>query len=288
VTRRQLLAAGISSAAIDGMLKRGLVRRIHRGVYAVFDGGQHRLARETAALLACGEGAVLSHRSAAALWDLTAAWDGPVDVMIADCERGRKRSGIRLHRATTLLPRDIRIHHNVPVTSPAKTLLDLAANVSARDLERALDEALVVRQLVREHEVADVLAREPHHRGTRVMKGLLSDRGSARITHSEAERLFMKLVRDAGLPLPEVQVQIAGYRVDFFWPQHGVAFEVDGYRFHTSRSAFNRDRSKDAALKAVRVDPNRVSRDQVKFEPLTVVNYVTAALTRAMPASAPR
>src|SRR5437763_4360110 len=98
MTRQQLLAAGIGGGAIDGMIKRGLLRREHAGVYAVLDVGPVPLARETAALLLCGEGAALSHRSAAALWALQPAYDGPVAVTILRSDRGRKRSGITLHR----------------------------------------------------------------------------------------------------------------------------------------------------------------------------------------------
>ncbi|MGN6169367.1 MAG: endonuclease domain-containing protein [Solirubrobacteraceae bacterium] len=113
------------------------------------------------------------------------------------------------------------------------------------------------------------------------MRTLLERRTHETITQSEAERLFLALVRQAGLPVPETQVRIAGYRVDFLWRQERVVFEIDGYRFHTSRSAFDRDRRKDLALKQARYDPNRVSRDQVKHQPLLVVAHVAAALARA-------
>jgi very-short-patch-repair endonuclease len=281
LSRRQLLAAGIGSRAIDRMLSHGLLRREHRGVYAVLDVGPLPLARETAALLACGERAVLSHRSAAALWGLAAQRDGPVSITIACSERGRKRRGITLHRVGELHPRDVRIHQQLPVTSPARTLLDFAAVATTREVERALDEALVVLKLVTKEQLADVIERVRNHPGAPVLKRLLETRGPATITQSEAEELFLGLVRQAGLPAPQCQVQIAGYTVDFYWPEHRVAFEIDGYLFHTSRRSFDRDRSKDAAVKAADVDPNRVSRDQVKHEPLKVATYVAAALTRA-------
>ncbi len=263
------------------MLNHGLLRSEHSGVYVVLDAGPLELARETAALLACGERAVLSHRSAAAHWGLTPAEDGAVAVTIAGGDRGRKRAGIELHRASELLRRDVRIHQQLPVTSPARTLLDFAAVAGARELERAIDEALVVLKLVDRAEFEDVVRRASHHRGARTLNELLDHRGPSRITQSEAERLFLELIRQARLPIPETQVRIAGYTVDFYWPEHKVAFEVDGYRFHTSRSAFDRDRRKDAAVKAAGVDPNRVSRDQVKHEPLVVVGYVAHALGRA-------
>jgi len=112
------------------------------------------------------------------------------------------------------------------------------------------------------------------------LRRLLERRVNDAITESEAERLFLRLVRQAGLPEPETQVRLAGFRVDFLWRRERVVFEIDGYRFHTSRSAFDRDRRKDLALKQAGFDPNRVSRDQVKYEPLRVLAHVCGALAR--------
>jgi very-short-patch-repair endonuclease len=95
------------------------------------------------------------------------------------------------------------------------------------------------------------------------------------------ERRCLELIREAGLPEPETQVRIAGYTVDLLWPDHRVVFEIDGYTFHTSRFAFDRDRRKDAALKSAGYDPNRLSRDQVMFEPDLAVAAISAALARA-------
>jgi very-short-patch-repair endonuclease len=281
VARRQLIEAGISPAAIGRMVTRGLLHREHAGVYAVIDPTPGPLTRETAALLACGPRAVLSHFSAAALWGLSPLRQGPVAITVVGAETGRRRPGVTVHRTTRLLARDARIRQQLPVTSPARTLLDFAAEAAPRDVEKALDEGLVVLKIVRMAELEDVLERAPNHRGAPILKQLLRHRGPAALTQSEAEERFLKLVRDAGLPLPETQVSIAGYTVDFFWREQRVAFEIDGYRFHTSRSAFDRDRSKDAALKGAAVDPNRVSRDQVKHQPLGVVAYVAGALARA-------
>jgi very-short-patch-repair endonuclease len=106
-------------------------------------------------------------------------------------------------------------------------------------------------------------------------------RKSSPITHSEAERRCLQLIRKAGLPEPKTQVRIAGYTVDLLWPAHRVVFEIDGYNFHTSRFAFDRDRRKDAALKAAAYDPNRLTRDQVMFEPYIAIAAIAAALARA-------
>jgi very-short-patch-repair endonuclease len=106
-------------------------------------------------------------------------------------------------------------------------------------------------------------------------------RDGARITHSQAERRCLELIVEAGLPQPLTQVKVGGYVVDLLWPEHRVVFEIDGYTFHTSRSAFDRDRSKDLAVKAAGYDPNRLSRDQVMFQPLLAIAAISDALARA-------
>ncbi|MBV9166918.1 MAG: DUF559 domain-containing protein [Solirubrobacterales bacterium] len=129
--------------------------------------------------------------------------------------------------------------------------------------------------------MADVLTRGACRSGAGILRKLLERRRQQTVTQSEAERVFLALVREAGLPEPEAQVRIAGFTVDFLWREERVIFEIDGYRFHTSRSAFDRDRRKDLALKQARYEPNRVTRDQVRYEPLTVLVHVAGALARA-------
>ena len=281
VARRQLLAAGINSSAIARMVAQGLLRREHVGVYAVLDAGLIPLGRATAALLACGERAILSYTSAAAVWGLIPEQNGPVEITLACPGIGRRRPQITLHRSANLLKRDVASHDGLPVTSPAWTLLDLAGRLDRRSLERALDEALVVRKIVTRSQILDVLERANGHAGASVLRALLVRRRNSSITHSEAERRCLELIRKAGLPEPETQARIAGYTVDLVWPHHRVVFEIDGYNFHTSRYAFDRDRRKDAALKAAAYDPNRLTRDQVMFEPYLAVAAIAAALARA-------
>lgn len=282
VARQQLLAAGIQSGAIARMVRQGLLRREHAGVYAVLDSGLIPLGHETAALLACGERAILSHISAAVVWQLLPELGGPVEITLARAGIGRRRPKIKLHRSANLVKRDVWLHHGLPVTSPARTLLDLASRLDRRSLERALDEALAVRKIVSRAQIIDVLERAGGRPGTALLRSLVARRGDSAITHSEAERRCLKLIREAGLPEPQTQVKIAGYTVDFLWPAHRVVFEIDGYRFHTSRSAFDRDRRKDNALKAAGLDPNRLSRDQVMFEPYMAVAAIAGALARAL------
>lgn len=263
------------------MAGHGLLHREHAGVYAVGHATQAPFARETSALLACGDRALLSHASAALVWGLMAEQHGPVDLIFADPGTGRRRAGIRVHRSMLLLDRDMRVHRQLPVTAPARTLLDLASSLDTRALERVLDEALIVRRIVRLAELRDIVGRANGHRGTGPLKQMLERRRRPSITHSEAERRCLELIRAAGLPEPQTQVRIGGYTVDLLWPVERVVFEIDGYAFHTSRSAFDRDRRKDIALKAVGHDANRLSRDQVMKEPYVTIAAIATAVARA-------
>jgi very-short-patch-repair endonuclease len=278
--RHQLLAAGISRSAIGRRLAAGRLIRVRSAVFAVRPVLAVPLAAETEALLACGRNVLLSHSSAAALWGIGGTSDGLVEVTVPR-RRHLHAHGILAHRTRSILPRDVRVEQGLPVTSPARTLLDRAAVLTPFELEREVDEALSVRRIVTREEILDVVDRGAGRRGAASLRRLLGRRTGEAVTQSEAERLFLRLVREAGLPEPATQVRLAGYRVDFLWREQRVVFEIDGYRFHTSRRAFDRDRRKDLALKQARYDPNRVSRDQVKYEGLSVLAHVAAALARA-------
>jgi very-short-patch-repair endonuclease len=280
ITREQLRAAGITDSVTKHLITTGRLIREHQCVYRVRPAIDVPLGRETAAILACGANAFLSHASAAALWKFCDPEAGPVDVTVVR-DRHRRTPGIRSHRSGCLLERDARVISGLPLTSPARTLLDRAATLSLHDLGKEVDEALSVGRIVRPGELEDVVARTNGHRGARLLRTVLERRTHETITQSEAERLFLTLVRTAGLPEPETQVRLAGYRVDFLWREERVVFEIDGYRFHTSRRAFDRDRSKDLTLKQAGFDPNRVSRDQVRYEPLVVLAHLAGALARA-------
>ncbi len=280
-TRKQLLRAGLTSNAINHMLRRGLLEPEHAGVYVLRSAPPVPWGRETSALLACHGGAILSHSSAAAVWGLIPVPDGPVDVTVVGGDSGRKRPGIRVHRAARLLACDTAIHQGLPITSPARTLLDLSSSAPPRIVERALDDALAVLGIVRPKDLEDVVERARYRCGAALFRGLLATRKGGTLTESEAERRFLALIREAELPLPETQVPFKGFRIDFLWRDVGVVFEIDGHKYHSSRRAFNRDRRKDAALKSAALDPNRVARDEVEFRPLYVIGQVATALARA-------
>ncbi|MGH2992492.1 MAG: DUF559 domain-containing protein [Solirubrobacterales bacterium] len=244
VTRGQLVQMGLTRDAIDSWVKTARLHAIHRGVYLL---GHARLtggARELAAVLACGPGAVLSHRSAAGLWRLISGSAGDADVTVPGRNCGSK-GGIRIHRVTALDRRDVRMAGGIPVTTPARTLLDLAAVVSPRELEQALAEA-ESRSLARRSELLALLARAGPRPGIAVLRSLIEADVTPAMTRSEAEERLLTLVRAAELPPPELNVRIGRHEVDFLWREQRFVVEVDGFRYHSSRAAFERDRLRDA------------------------------------------
>jgi hypothetical protein len=203
-------------------------------------------AHELAAVLACGEEAVVSHRSAAALWGLTRS--SPAEVDISVVARGcRPRQGLRIHRLERLDSRDRSVKNGIPVTSPSRTLVDVGAVVTAEELEAGLAEARVQR-LVTDRQLTDALSRAGNRAGVGAVRAALRRQGGPTFTRSEAERRLLRLIRAAGLPTPQTNARVAGFEVDFLWPDARVIVEVDGFAFHGHRSAFERDRRRDMAF----------------------------------------
>jgi very-short-patch-repair endonuclease len=272
VTTRQLAELGLGRHGIAHRARTGWLRRLHRGVYLVGP-IEPPLTRIMAATLACGPGALLGHYPAAVLWDLLPGPAQSSHVTVVG-RNARGPAGVTVHRTAYLHPEDATRHHGIPVTSPARTLLDLATQTAHRDLARAVEEALVLK-LVTPHSLDAQFARYPNHRGIAVMRRATPR--SPRLTRSEAERRLLELIRAAGLPEPETNVRVAGYEVDFFWRDHALVVEVDGYAFHASRAAFERDRRRDATLRAHGIDPMRVSWTQIVDEPLALVALLARA-----------
>jgi very-short-patch-repair endonuclease len=223
-----------------------------------------------AATLALGDGALLSHYSAAVLWGLRPQRDGPIDVTVSG-RKTRARAGIRVHRSH-VAPQDATRHEGVPVTSPARTLLDLASSLSARDLSRAVEEAEVQRR-VSLHSLNEQFSRYPRHRGTAPLTKAI--RTEPALTRSEAERRFLELIRAARLPEPEANVRVGGYEVDFLWRDEKLIVEVDGYAFHSSRSSFERDRRKDQELSAAGYRVVRITWRQITDEGAAVIAHMS-------------
>jgi very-short-patch-repair endonuclease len=265
VDRQQLLAAGIGRGAIARGVEAGRLRAVFRGVYAV---GHVALSREgqwMAALLACGTGAALSHRSAGAIWSLLAGPVLPIDV-ITTSGKGRKLAGIAAHRMV-LDPIDALVIDDLRVTTPSRTIVDLAGMLEGRALRDVVERAQDLRRFDAD-DIAATLTRVPPRRGTRRLEDLITllvpDRERAR---SHLERLFVALTRRAMLPKPSVNYEIAGRCRDFAWPEQRLVVETDGYRYHASRQARRRDNRRDRELTALGWRPVRFTYEEVAFEP---------------------
>jgi very-short-patch-repair endonuclease len=278
VRRGQLLDVGISSAAINRRVRSGRLHPVHRGVYLVGHSAPVSGARELAAVLACGPAAVVSHLSAAHLLKLLPypAKPRPVDVTVQSRERAR-RAGIRVHCVESLDGRDTRTLQGIPITTPARTLLDLATALPPYLLERAIAEA-EVRLLARRRDLVDQLDRNRGRPGTRALRSLLELEGGPAFTRSEAERRLLSLVRAAALSLPQANARLGTYEVDFLWSEQRLVVEVDGYAYHGNRAAFERDRERDVALAALGYTVMRVTWRQLVDAPEAIIARIAAAL----------
>ena len=245
VSRKQLAALGLTDAAIDHRLVRGTLHRLDRGVFAVGHRALRREGRWMAAVLAAGAGSVLSHRSAAALWGVRDNARRSVDVI---SPHHCRRKGI--HARHVVLPADeVTTERGVPVTTPARTLFDLAAILTRQQLEAAITEA-EVRRLASPTSLADLVARYPGRRGVATLRAVLRDTGALgpTLTRSELEIAFLALVDAHGLPRPDLNRTGDHGELDATWPAARLAVELDGFATHGTRRAFEADRARDRAL----------------------------------------
>lgn len=267
----------VSRTAVRTCVDAGWLRRVHRGVYSL-SGSQTRRGIWMAAVLAC-DGSVLSHVSAAELWRLLKPKQGPVDV-IAPTRTGRRcRSGIRVHRPRGLPPSELFERDGIPVTSPARTLLDLASTgVTQRQLERAADEAERL-GLCGESELRAVLGRHPGRRGTGVLRTLLDEHAlGSTLTRLELEERFLLLCRGRKIPQPLVNAEVLGLTPDFLWPRAGLVVEVDGRGSHDTRRGFQDDRDRDSLLTASGYRVMRFTWWDVLRRPAVVAHRIAKAL----------
>ena len=232
-----------------------------------------------AAVLSCGPRALLSHRSAADLWGILPTSSGRIDVTAARTSSGRP--GITLHRPRRVHPEDRAENENIPVTSIARTLLDLAEVIRPHRLRRSVDEAERL-QIFDLRAVERLIARSHGRRGLPRLRAALSDyRGPPPATRSELERRFLDLCHDAALPRPEVNVLIAGFDVDVAWPHPGLIVELDSHAFHRGRTAFESDRERDAALQLAGYRVVRITDRRLRNEPAEVMRIVRSLLSRS-------
>jgi hypothetical protein len=275
ITRRQLLDFGLSPKAIRHRLERGRLHALFPGIYAVGRPEVSSNGRWMAAVLSCGPAAALSHESAAVLWEIRARELRGIEVSVP-ATRDPRPPGIAVHRRRAL--GHVARRHGIPLTSPVRTLVDLATRLRPNELEAAVNEA-DKQDLVHPDSLRAELDRLPAGPGLAVLRKLL-DRRTFKLTDSELERRFLPLARRAGLPLPSTGRLLNGFKVDFFWPDLGLVVETDGLRYHRTPAQQARDRQRDQAHTAAGLTPLRFTHAQVKFEPGHVFATLAAVAER--------
>jgi len=226
------------------------------------------------ATLACGDGAVLSHRSAAALWGIGTENIGRIDISVM--RRCRLlRPGLHIRSRPALTPHSVVSRSGIPVTGPTQTLVDLATELPPLQMERTVNEA-DKRGLVDPETLRSELGRRAGQPGVRPLRNLL-DKRTFRLSDSDLEVLFRPITASAGLPLPLTKQRVNGYEVDFFWPDLGLVVETDGLRYHRTPSAQARDVQRDRTHLLAGMTPLRFTHYEVKFEPARVQRTLEGA-----------
>jgi hypothetical protein len=271
VTRSQLLDAGVSVRAIKGRVRKGALLREHPGVYRVGHSAPSLEACYLAAVLACGEGALLSGRAAAHLWGLSRGAAPPPEVT---GPKQRRIHGVRTRRGREL-ERDATNRRGIPVTTVPRTLVDLASVLSLEALARACHEA-GVKYRTTPRQVENVLERRSKTPGADKLRRVL--RGDAPVVLSRLESRFLELLREAGLPLPETNKRAGASRVDCRWPAHHLTVELDSYRYHNSRHSWELDRRREREARRRRDKYRRYTYGDVFDSPRDVLSDVSELL----------
>jgi len=267
----QLVALGISHDAVLRRAAAGRLHRIYHGVYAVGYSKLTPKGHRMAAVLAYGPEAVLSHQTAAAQWNIG---QPSSKFHVTTPTSRRSRPSIRAHTAI-LHPEDVTVRDGIPITSVARTILDLAATLHHDALTRLIEEAdrkerFDLKALDR------TIARRPQAAGVRRLKAVLSAYRGTADTRSKLERDFRKLIAQAGLPEPQYNVVVAGLTVDVYWPEWKLVVELDGELYHNSPRAFETDRIRDATLQKIDVRVLRVTGKRMDDDPAAVLTDVLA------------
>jgi len=282
VSHRQIAAVGLSRNAVARRVDQGRLQRLHRGVYAVGHAQRTPEARWMAAVMACGPGAVLSHLDGAALWKI---YDGAGDhVHVTTTSRaGRSLPGVRVHRPRRLEPEDVTVRSGIPVTTVARTLVDLTDVLGEDRILRAIREAEFLRLL--DLDTLDAAVGRAHgRRRLSTLREAMAEHRPGQIVRHELEHRFLELVRAAGLPAPETNVKVRArgrrYEIDCLWREQQVAVELDGRAAHARTTAFESDRRKDAALNANGLRPLRFTWHRVTREAADVIAELEATLAQ--------
>jgi Transcriptional regulator, AbiEi antitoxin/Protein of unknown function (DUF559) len=278
VTRAQLDAMGLTRNEIDERCDQGWLIRRHTGVYAVGHVPRTRESRWLAAVLALGAGAVLSHIAAGALWRLLSG-AAIVEVIVPTYAGRPRRDGIVVHRQR-LPATHVTIHRGIPVTTPIRTLLDLASVISLSALAECFEQAQVTLHMPPAPLAAEVVAR-PRHRGNAKLRRILEGAVDPADVRSVLELRFLRLCAAHGIPRPEVNVRIGPWTPDFLWPDRRLIVETDGYEFHRTAAARRRDAAKDDFFRAAGFTVVRLTWADVTERPFETAGRVLGATSVA-------
>jgi len=272
VSAHELQGLGLDRFAVRRRVARGVLRPIHPGVFAFGSGDLSPFGHMRAALLACGDDFRLSHAAATYAWEFIDEWRPPVDVL---GPRLLRRRGINVHRTNWLPAEDCATRRGLPVTSPARSILDFGTTADAARHEHAIAAALRKRW-VTEDELRDLAA--AGRPGAKALRAQLQRLGGPQFSRSEAERIVLGLIRDARLPSPELNVRVHGAERDLVWPDARVVVEFDGFAFHWSPEAKRTDERRDAELALRGWRTVRLSWSEISDEPLAAIARIAGAL----------
>jgi hypothetical protein len=274
VSKVQLFRLGYSKAAISRQVSAGRLHPVHHGVYAVGHKGITQQGKCLAAVFSCGDGALLSHRSAAWLWGLTKRWRMRIDVTATTPRE--TRPAIRVHSAEALAAEDRTWVEGIPVIAVPRVLLDFAA-VDPMYLSQALNNAhrLGLLDLIA---MDALVTRSRGFRGVARLRTALEIHRPTAFTRSGLERRFLDLVRGAGLPQPSMNLFIEGYELDAYWTDWRFAVELDTYDYHGTPAAFEADRIRQENLKLAGIEMTRVTGPRLDREPTAVMRRLQQLL----------
>jgi hypothetical protein len=261
-SRQQLLAQGLGAEAIKARLRNGSFVLRYHGVYSQAPARQDPQARIAAAVLAGGPHAAASHATAAYLWGFLLHYQPPPEISLAQGDR--RPRGILTHRCPSLQPRDVTCQRGIPTTTRARTALDLAPRLTKKQLTRLVNDARRDGHL-RLDALNDIIARNPPHPGTKLLKPFTDSPGNP--TNSGFEDDFLAFTEKYGLPTPLINAIVNGKQVDAYFPDHNLIVECDGWPFHRDRAAFEDDRERDAHQLAHGIATVRITRERLEQTP---------------------
>jgi predicted transcriptional regulator of viral defense system len=285
VTLAQLEAQGLTRQGVHERVVSGRIYPMHQAVYSLTPSVMTQRGKFMAAVLACGPGAVLSHRSAAYLWGLVDSWEEPIDVT-APNRRGRSPEGVAAHRDGSLQPIDTTIRFGIPCTTVARTILDFAGVEPEWKVRKVVAQAEVLR-ILDQSRLRALLKRSRRRRGVARLRLILDTiHPQTKRTRSELERLFLAMCEKHSVPEPEVNVWLPApdgkrYQADFLWRDEGLIVEADSRRFHDTYTAFVEDRKRQQQLELAGWRVTRCTWEEVELEPRRLALTVRGLISRA-------